>query len=354
MTATYSLPLSRIFSVRLRSPEVDPTAISVVVPTYQDWDGLRITLDSLSALTTPPRNIYVANDNDDDDHTPDWLNAYDSVTLVDYAKNRGPAFARNAGFGLREREPMMIGRTIVGLGQGMDYYETPRLTDRFEDRRLQISKDRYGRRIMQFQCDTPWFYFTDCGCEHDPNLFEIFSEARQSEGDSTVAICGKTSGKGDGRINRYMSSQGILNPPMEDFRYGKKVAQSVITANVLIYGLAFSYLSGFRVDFAEAAGEDLDLGIRLREIGFIAYDERAQVMHEFPEDMGVFRDRFQRYGRGNRRLELMHNLPSLKGHHFEAEETEFQDIANEQVENFNIGYTQIESQADVTGVLYES
>jgi hypothetical protein len=51
MTASYQLPLDYSSHVAFRSRPVDATKISVVVPVYEDWDGLRVTLESLRQLS---------------------------------------------------------------------------------------------------------------------------------------------------------------------------------------------------------------------------------------------------------------------------------------------------------------
>jgi hypothetical protein len=100
MTATYRLPAPISETVRFRSEPVRPEAIRAIIPTYRDWDGLRVTLDSLLGMVTPPREIIVVNDNEAGD-LPGWLREY-PVALVDYPGNIGPARARNRGFGLRD------------------------------------------------------------------------------------------------------------------------------------------------------------------------------------------------------------------------------------------------------------
>ena len=90
MTAIYSLPSSISDRFRFRSKPVRADAIKVVIPTYNDWDGLRLTVDSLLKLTIPPKKICVANDNPTHG-VPDWLAQY-PVEVVDYTGNLGPAF----------------------------------------------------------------------------------------------------------------------------------------------------------------------------------------------------------------------------------------------------------------------
>jgi hypothetical protein len=258
MTASYTMPLHRRFKARIRSHKIDPSKINVVVPVYKDWEGLRITLDSLNSMVHKPQWIRVVDDNDVSD-VPDWLNDYDNVILCSYDGNRGPAYARNKGFGLIQHPDVFrpTPRFPRCLTHGVQVEHDPNLRRSLFGRQKKFTRDD--------ECQ--WYYFTDCGCTHDSNLFQYFSMAREREGDALIAVCGSTEGVGEGLINQYMTHQGILNPPLEEFMYGKKVAQSVITCNVLIYGLAFSYLKGFDTAFPEAAGEDLDMGIRLRDLG---------------------------------------------------------------------------------------
>ena len=293
MGATHhSLPLPpRSTEVLFRSSKVVPAKIRVVIPVHDDWQGLKITLDSLQELNPRPGNIIVVNDNADNS-TPEWLESY-PVEIVNYEGNRGPAYARNKGC---------------------------------------------GHPDMKFD----WIYFTDCGCRHPKNLIMHFIDARKKRDDSVIAICGSVTGKGSGVINRYMTEMNILNPPFENElgTYGEKIPQAIITSNVLVYAPAFHQLEGFSVDFCEAGGEDLDLGIRLRELGMLAYVSDAIVSHEFEEDIQDFKKRFERYGKGNRFLERKHRLPSLRARHFPLANVEFRELAKLQTESLRKGYEQ--------------
>lgn len=290
MGATHhTLPLpprpSRVF---VRSPKIDPRKIRVVVPVYKDWEGLKVTLESLLALMPRPGAITVANDNEDTS-VPSWLKSY-PIQIVSYRNNRGPAYARNRGA------------------------ENPGTA-----------------------CD--WIYFTDCGCEHVRNLITHFVNAQESSSESIIAVCGAVTGKGSGRINRYMTEMGILNPPFEQELgpRGEEIPQAIITANALVYAPVFHQLGGFSTAFGEAGGEDLDLGIRLRELGRLVYTPRAIVSHEFAEDLHDFQRRFERYGRANRLVEQVHKLPSLRPEPFKAN-PEFSDLAKLQIESLCSGY----------------
>ena len=294
----YSLPLPpKSHKASFPSPRIEPDRIRVVVPVYNDWAGLKTTLDSLMGLDPLPGLITVANDNIDN-RMPEWFKTYrDRVEIVNYYGNQGPAYARNQGCG--------------------------RISPHFD-----------------------WFYFTDCGCEHVSSLIEHFISARDESGVSAMAICGTISGNGSGSINRYMTEMGILNPPFEENSGsdGQKVPQAIVTANALVSVRAFYQVGRFSTDFREAGGEDLDLGIRLRDIGELVWKPDAAVVHEFDEDSKDFVKRFERYGRGNRRLEQRYNLPSLrsssKSNLIPSEIGEFQDLVKLQFKSLQRGYDQ--------------
>ena len=300
MGATHhTLPLPpKSTEALFRSSKVEPAKTCIVIPVHNDWQGLRTTLDSLQELNPRPGNIIVANDNADNS-APEWLESY-PVEIVNYEGNRGPAYARNKGSGHPNRK--------------------------FD-----------------------WIYFTDCGCRHAKNLFMHFMDARRKRDDSVIAICGSVTGKGSGLINRYMTEMGILNPPFENEpgAYGEKIPQAIITSNALVYAPAFHQLGGFSVDFCEAGGEDLDLGIRLRELGTLVYVPTATVSHEFKEDIHDFKKRFERYGKGNRLLEKKYKLPSLKAQPFPVANVEFRELVKLQTESLRKGYERAKKDASL-------
>ena len=118
-----------------------------------------------------------------------------------------------------------------------------------------------------------------------------------------------------------MTKMGILNPPFEQALgpRGEAIPQSDYHCERLcVHAPVFQQLGGFSTAFGEAGGEDLDLGIRLRELGRLVYAPRATVSHEFAEDLHDFQRRFERYGRANRLVEQVHQLPSLRPEPFKT------------------------------------
>ena len=335
MTAIYSIPQTISTRYAFRSKPVNARAIKAVIPTCSDWDGLKITLDSLLNLKTPPKKIAVANDNKESG-TPAWLAHY-PVEVIDYPGNVGPARARNRGFGLREGElgDNSLGAIVEAITRKKGF---PSYVRNGFCAELKYQKEYRVPDLFTWESEIDWCYFTDCGCTHDPGLFLNFEKSWRENGDSCVAISGPITGSGSGLINEYMTEQGILNPPLEKTVHGIYVPQAIVTANALIAGLPFAYLGGFDPTFSEAAGEDLDLGIRLREFGVIAWCDDARVAHRFDENESDFYKRFRRYGRGNRKLEMKHGLPCLRARSFKAEKPDLQRLADMSVDAMQAGY----------------
>ena len=351
MTATYKLPPSISPRYRFRSKPVKAGSIRVVIPTYKDWDGLRVTLDSLLNLKTPPKKITIANDNPDD-AVPAWLQAY-PVEILNYSGNVGPAHARNLGFGLNEKH--VAGSLFLHLMAHRRRGEEEVKLNLTGIAPLFIHNSKGGRQTFSWESEFDWVYFTDCGCTHDPDLFLKFEKAWRDCGDCCVAISGPVTGSGPGAINDYMTEQGVLNPPLEYDLHGVHIPQAIITANALIAALPFAYLDGFDTKFKEAAGEDLDMGIRLRQFGVIAWAKEATAAHRFDEDDSDFYKRFSRYGRGNRALEVKHGLPSLRARQFDPEkkhDPEHVRLAKLSLEAMQAGYDEAVDESD-RGLLHK-
>ena len=334
MTAIYSIPEPTSGRIRFRSQPVNARVIKTIIPTYKDWDGLRITLDSLLNLKHPPKKIAVANDNPEPG-VPAWLNQY-PVEVVDYPGNLGPAKARNRAFGMRDELPFE--KELGPLAAACDGIPLPDYVKNGYFPELKYKDYARSPKVFMWDSDIHWYYFTDCGCVHHPDLFQKFEQSWAECGDCCVALSGPVTGAGAGEINEFMTEQGILNPPLEKTVHGVYLPQAIITANALIAGLPFAFLGGFDPTFREAAGEDLDIGIRLRELGVIGWSPEAKVAHRFEEDMNDFRQRFRRYGRGNRKLEIKHGLPSLRVCPFKPEKAEHQHLADLCVKAMQEGY----------------
>jgi len=287
MSWVWTIPLDIKPSHLLRPALIRPAHLRVIVPTFCDWDEARITIDSLLACTPRPAEIVLVNDNHEPD-LPAWTRRY-PIYIVNYAGNRGPSHARNEGV-------------------------------RFDS----------GRPI-------DWLYFTDTGCVRSIDFFGELVDASMAMPRTTVAIAapvvGVVESPGTTPINYFMTEEAILNPPRD--AHGP---QAIITANAAVSAIAFRAAGGFNTAYPFAAGEDLDLGVRLRHLGPIGWAERAVVQHRFEESVDDFRRRFVRYGAGNAHLEHALRLLTMRVESITAHKPVLQRLADIQVGAMQVGY----------------
>lgn len=289
MSWAWSIPIQSAPSLVLASSPLTVLRLRVVVPTFRDWDDLRLTIDSVMECRPRPQEIVIVNDNHESD-LPAWVGRY-PVQVVNYVGNRGPSYARNAGASLATRYPI------------------------------------------------DWLYFTDTGCTRDPSFFAVLADASIRLPRSSVAVAGPVRGTGSASIatpiNHFMTEESILNPPFD--AHGP---QAIVTANAAVSMSAFRLARGFDTTYPFAAGEDLDLGIRLRRLGSIGWAAGAAVHHRFTESVDDFEKRFFRYGAGNAHLEHRLRLPSLRLTSITAQSPKRQWLADLQVAAMQRGYEQ--------------
>lgn len=289
MTWAWTLPVTLKPSLSTRTPLLNLARTRAIVPTFRDWDAARETVESLLACIPCPAEIVVVDDNHETD-PPGWVRR-GGIILVAYEGNRGPSVARNAGAALDTGWPV------------------------------------------------DWFYFTDTGCWREPDSFARLVDARAAARFDCVAIAGPVHGvvvsPRETPINHYMTVEGILNPPMD-----ADGPQAIVTANAAVCASAFRAIGGFDPSYPFAAGEDLDLGVRLRRFGTIRWGQHAAVSHRFVECVDDFARRFVRYGRGSAHLERRLRLPSIAPSRFTARDPALQDLADLQVASMLRGYGQ--------------
>jgi GT2 family glycosyltransferase len=287
MSWVWTIPLDIKTSRILRPALINPQHMRAIVPTFRDWEQARITIESLLACAPRPAEIVLVNDNHEPD-MPGWTRRY-PIFVVNYAGNRGPSHARNQG-------------SRLDTGRPID-----------------------------------WLYFTDTGCTRGKEFFSELIDASMSMPRSTVAIAAPVVGVVDSPdatpINYYMTEESILHPPRDACG-----PQAIITANAAVSAIAFRALNGFNTSFPFAAGEDLDLGVRLRRFGPIGWAARAVVHHRFDESADDFERRFIRYGAGNAHLERLLRLPPMRVVSITAGDGATQYLADLQVSAMRLGY----------------
>lgn len=148
-----------------------------------------------------------------------------------------------------------------------------------------------------------WLLFTDSDCIPS----HTFMQGYFSSMNGAIGYAGNVKAWGNDHVSRYYESQEILLPPncIED---EKTQAEYLVTANALVWKQAFEHIGGFNETISIAAGEDIDLGFRLREIGTISTSSTAIVFHNFDGGLIKFCKRFLRYGRGNKIVSRLYHI----------------------------------------------
>src|SRR5216683_3995248 len=154
-----------------------------------------------------------------------------------------------------------------------------------------------ARNLGAQQAQTPWILFLDSDCLPTPGLIDGYRQAMNG----AIAYAGMVQAERSDRVSRYYDAQRILMPPPL-WDNGEERPAYLITANALVWRPALAEIGGFDERFPSAAGEDIDLGLRLWSVGPLSYAPVAQVLHTFESKLRAFLRRFVRYGRGNRRL----------------------------------------------------
>ncbi|MBS1684011.1 MAG: glycosyltransferase [Bacteroidetes bacterium] len=150
---------------------------------------------------------------------------------------------------------------------------------------------------------TDWILFSDSDCIPTKTFISGYLQGQNT----SIGYAGKVKSLGNNRISRYYESQEILMPP-KVYENGIARPDYLITANCLILKHAIELTGGFNEDITFAGGEDIDLGFKLLNLGQLSFAFHSEVYHDFRDDLSDFKDRFLRYGRGNRVISKLYGL----------------------------------------------
>jgi glycosyltransferase involved in cell wall biosynthesis len=145
-----------------------------------------------------------------------------------------------------------------------------------------------------------WILFVDSDCLPTNNMLSGYIKAM----DGSIGYTGNIKARGDTLLSRFYDSQRVLTPFGID-EYGSP--QHVVTANTLVWKSTFQMIRGFDESFYLSAGEDVDIGFRLRQVGRLKYVPNAILVHDYG-GISAFVDRFFRYGRANAMLEKKYSV----------------------------------------------
>ena len=147
-----------------------------------------------------------------------------------------------------------------------------------------------------------WILFNDSDCIPSERLLLGYIE----ELNGAIAYAGNVKSYGTDRLSKYYESQEILIP-LKIYDNNKiATPQYLITANALVWRKGLEKIGGFNENIKIASGEDIDLGLRVSQIGRLSYAFESIVYHNFDDGLKGFFRRFRRYGKGNKIIQELY------------------------------------------------
>ncbi len=165
---------------------------------------------------------------------------------------------------------------------------------------------------------TEWILFTDSDCIPTDTLLTGYISVQNG----SIGYAGNIRSFGNDIISRYYEQQEILLPPKVYENNYTPRPDYLITANCLVWRPAFDEVGGFNEKILIAGGEDIDLGFKLLNIGQLSYAFDSIANHNFGGGLRDFRERFIRYGYGNKIIGELYNL-NLKPRIFKPNHSTF-------------------------------
>lgn len=159
-----------------------------------------------------------------------------------------------------------------------------------------------ARNLGVKQSKGNWILFLDSDClMTEDSILGYLKNQNES-----IAYAGMVESLNSDFISKYYETQEILMPMKVIDENGFSRPQYLITANCLVWKDAFTEVGGFNEKIQIAGGEDVDLGIRLSQIGNLSYCYHAIIKHNFDDGFIGFCKRFIRYGKGNKIVENLY------------------------------------------------
>lgn len=257
MTMISQFAFSLESKAKFKSPSITSDKISIIIPVKDNQEGVNSFITSFfetSKQSSLPKEIIIVDNNSlipleicRDYH-------HDKVEIIlTHCTRKGPASARNHGARLAKGE---------------------------------------------------WLLFLDSDCIATESTITGYIQSDNK----SIAYAGNVKSLGNDWLSNYYESQEILMPLKTRDNNGEFVPQYLITANCLVWKNAFDKIGGFNESIEIAGGEDVDLGLRLSQIGNLSYAFDAIAKHNFDDGLIGFWKRFIRYGKGNRIVGEIYNV----------------------------------------------
>jgi glycosyltransferase involved in cell wall biosynthesis len=137
----------------------------------------------------------------------------------------------------------------------------------------------------------PIIAFTDDDCEPIGRWPWTLVERLKGEGPQVAGVGGRVLPMRKGLISRYYDFHRILEPPSS--------CSYLVTANCAYRKSVLTRVGGFNESLTTPGGEDPELSVRIRRLGFrFVFEPTAVIRHDFRESWVDFAVTFYRYGRG--------------------------------------------------------
>lgn len=170
-----------------------------------------------------------------------------------------------------------------------------------------------ARNIGARYAEGTFLLFIDSDCVPAMSLLTGYVQARAEHKHNCVAYAGFVDALGKDVLSNYYVSQHIHLPPRIIDSDDDCSPKYLVTANALVCKKAFDGIGGFDETFVLAGGEDIDLALRLKQVGSLSFALKSVVFHDFNDGMVGFVKRFFRYGKGLGMLKSKHSDYSFPG-----------------------------------------
>jgi glycosyltransferase involved in cell wall biosynthesis len=161
-----------------------------------------------------------------------------------------------------------------------------------------------ARNVGVRNATTNWILFTDSDCVPTSSLLTGYLNCQNG----SVGYSGFIRSQKQDIISMYYEQQEILLPPKLYIEQVGVFPEYLITANCLVWREAFEYVGGFNEAIKIAGGEDIDLGFKLLSVGSLCFAYDSIAKHNFGDSILNFRERFIRYGQGNKIISELYKL----------------------------------------------
>jgi len=238
---------------------------------------------------------------------PPRIKATKEVSIVIPVKDNQKGIDRFFEAFLKTTRPESYPLEILVVGDAGAPQQAPEeiLSHRVDIRFLRCNKigPASARNLGWRSAKGDWILFTDSDCLPTSTWLEGYLDAWNG----AIGYAGNVLSLNDDAISSFYESQGTLTPTSHK-QDGSRYPEYLITANALVWKPALVRIGGFNERIKFAAGEDINLGFRLREVGNLSFAPESVVYHNFDDGVVGFVKRFRRYGRGNRLLSQIHSV----------------------------------------------